>query len=88
MKICDRSTARNGIAKRADRSLHFTDTDETFDLSSEEYALVRDFILNPNDWIHISQIPNAVEPPKRKRGRPSKAEIAARQQSVGLQDNP
>ena len=72
MKVCDRSFNRDGTIKRAQIDLALDVG--TFHLAKEEYDLIRDFILNPNEWIHISQVQNEkpAEPPKRRRGRPRK----------------
>ena len=79
MKICDRARNRDGTLKKADYTIELGL--ETFDLSKDEYDSLRDFILNPKNWIHASQVQNAVatDRPKR-RGRPPK-------NPVGLSSN-
>ena len=85
MKICDRTHNRDGVIKAAGHEVVLNV--ETFHLCQTEFDFVRDFILNPNDWIHASKIPDTVSPVplKRKRGRPSKADLEARRRQQGSQ---
>ena len=86
MKICDRTNNREGVTKIAGHELRLDV--EIFHLCQTEFDLVRDFILNPKDWRHVNEIQDAVSsaPLKRKRGRPSKADLERRrqQESQGL----
>lgn len=72
MKICDRTHNRDHKIKVGGHDVVLGV--ETFHLCQTEFDLIRDFILNPSDWKHTSQIADEkpAEPPKRPRGRPRK----------------
>lgn len=76
MKICDRCHNRDGSIVLASSQIEIGP--EIFHLSRQEQELIRDFILNPADWVHVTEEPRRIDneapsvPVKRKRGRPRK----------------